>query len=74
MKEAKAKDASSIEALAMLKEKARCTRFIFSPPDTDRFLLKQIHDWSAQSKTVNFVVSGNLPDSTVQVVSSELSI
>jgi hypothetical protein len=36
MEEAKAKDTSSVAALAVLKEKACCTRFIF-PLDTDRF-------------------------------------
>jgi hypothetical protein len=42
MEEAKAKDTSSVATLAVLKEKARCTRFMFplSPLDTDRLQSK----------------------------------
>jgi hypothetical protein len=54
MEEAKEKDKSFLDALAKLKKTVCCTRSPFLHLN-ERFLPKQIDDWSAPPKTVNVI-------------------
>jgi hypothetical protein len=65
MEEAKAKDTSSVKALAKLEEKVRYTRFISHL--TPIGFSQQPDDWSASPKKVNMMLFGH---SRVQVESS----
>lgn len=66
MEEAKAKDTSSVKALAKLEEKVRYTRFI-SHLTPIGFSQQPDDDWSASPKKVNMMLFGH---SRVQVESS----
>jgi len=55
MEEAKKKDMSSLDALAELKEKVCCTRFLFLFLHLTVFPPKPTDDWSVPPKTVNVI-------------------